>query len=492
MNLEQLNKAERQLTFTIKLLTGAIASILLGSCVSQPTVKPNGGQPKTTTQTPQVITPTQTPVSTQNSHTIINTGQMRPTQPQYQTPTQAGQTQVGQRPIGQGQPATPIYQTSPTIPSTAQGTISSTAQGVHYGSFGEWQQDFLRRSGTAGQLVSGASYTQSAVRQDNNQAEFVAPIWQYLDNRTTASMVSQGQQKRRANLPLFDRNEAQYGVPASIVTAIWGIETGYGGNMGNMDLVNSLSTLAYDGRRRAWAEGELLAMNQLIANGDVYPSQLKGSYAGGMGHTQFIPSTWLRQGVDGDGDGRKNPFAMADAVTSTASYLANSGWVRNLPAYFEVSLPSNFNYQYIGQKLSLDQWRALGLNAFSDTLAGNALAELWLPAGINGPALLTTQNFEVIKVYNNSSNYALAVAVLAQKLNGRAGIEVGFPRHERMLSKSQIQRLQQNLTAQGFDTGGADGIAGTNTRRAFARWQAVNGRIPDGFISQSSAGQLVY
>lgn len=474
MNLEQLNKTEQQLTVAIKLLTGAIASILLGSCVSQPTVKPNNGQPKPPTQTSQPQkTPTVTATPSKNSHTIISTTNTRPA-----TPTN---TQV-QNP--------PVILPQPTIP--AQTVPRPTAPSQYYGSFGEWQQDFLRRSGTAGQLANYAQYNQRAVSQDNNQAEFVTPVWTYLDNRTTAGMVSQGRQKRRDNLHIFDRNEAQYGVPASIVTAIWGIETGYGGNMGNMDLVNSLSTLAYDGRRRAWAEGELIAMGQLIANGDVSQNELKGSYAGGMGHTQFIPSTWSKYGVDGNGDGRRSPFTLADALTSTANYLASSGWVRDLPAYFEVSLPPNFNYQYIGQKLTLDQWRAMGLNAFSDTLAGNAIAELWLPAGINGPILLTTQNFEVIKVYNNSSNYALAVAVLAQKLNGKAGIEASFPRHEQMLSKSQTQRLQQNLTAQGFDTGGADGIAGTNTRRAFARWQAANGQVPDGFISQRTAGHLAY
>lgn len=474
MNIEQLNKTKQQLTVAIKLLTGAIASILLGSCVSQPTVKPNSGQPKPPTQTSQPQkTPTVTTAPSNNSHTIISTTNTRPATP---TNTQT------QNP--------PVILPQPTIP--AQTAPRPTAPSQYYGSFGEWQQDFLRRSGTAGQLANYAQYNQRAVSQDNNQAEFVTPVWTYLDNRTTAGMVSQGRQKRRDNLHIFDRNEAQYGVPASIVTAIWGIETGYGGNMGSMDLVSSLSTLAYDGRRRAWAEGELIAMGQLIANGDVSQNELKGSYAGGMGHTQFIPSTWSKYGVDGNGDGRRSPFTLADALTSTANYLASSGWVRDLPAYFEVSLPPNFNYQYIGQKLTLDQWRAMGLNAFSDTLAGNAIAELWLPAGINGPILLTTQNFEVIKVYNNSSNYALAVAVLAQKLNGKAGIEASFPRHEQMLSKSQTQRLQQNLTAQGFDTGGADGIAGTNTRRAFARWQAANGQVPDGFISQRTAGHLAY
>lgn len=493
--LAQLQKTEQRLWLTVKVLSGTIAMLMIGSCVSQPTVKPNQGQAKTTQAKPAQSPTNQggalsvpTPTTNQNNYTIVNTGQMRPTQPQYQPHTpQHGQTA----------PSTPKHQpvevprqeivgTAPQQPSVSP---RPTRQ---YTSFTEWQNDFLQRTGGAGQLVANAHLNSRAISLDNNQAEFTSMVWNYLDNRTTATMVSQGRENRRANLSILDRNEAQYGVPASIVTAIWGIETGYGKNMGNMDLVDSLSSLAYDGRRRAWAESQLLAMNQMLAQGDVSESQFKGSYAGGMGHTQFIPTTWLAQGVDGNNDGRKNPFAVADALTSTASYLANAGWVRHLPAYIEVGLPQGFNYGYIGQKLPLDQWQALGLVGFSDSIAGGAVAELWLPAGINGPALLITQNFDVIKVYNNSSNYALAVAVLAQKLNGKAGIEKEFPRHEKPLSKTQIQALQRNLTAMGYDTGGADGIAGANTRRAFARWQSANGRIPDGFITQNSAGQLAY
>ena len=281
-------------------------------------------------------------------------------------------------------------------------------------------------------------------------------------------------------------------MPASIATAIWGLESSYGAGMGSMDLVSALSSLAYDGRRRDFAESQLLALRSMINRGDVNDYELKGSWAGGMGHTQFIPSTWLEQGVDGNGDGKKNPWSTADALTSTANYLANAGWVRGLPTFFEVRLPSGFNYTLLNQKQPLDAWRALGITTVGDApLSGSAVGELWMPAGANGPVLITTQNFDVIRVYNNSTSYALAVSLLAKRINGESGIVASWPYHEQALSNSQIRQLQQRLNDAGYDTKGIDGIAGANTRSAFARWQADNGRIPDGFISQSSARDLL-
>lgn len=232
-------------------------------------------------------------------------------------------------------------------------------------------------------------------------------------------------------------------------------------------------------------------MLTMIQRGDVSASELKGSWAGGMGHTQFIPSTWLNQGVDGNNDGRKHPWTVSDALSSTANYLANSGWVRGVEAFYEVRLPDGFNHTLIGQKQSFNDWQKAGI-LVPNAPKGDTLAELWLPAGINGPALLTTPNFDVIKVYNNSSSYALGVSLLGKRLAGKGGINASWPRHEKSLSSAQIKRLQEVLTARGYDTGVADGVAGANTRRAFARWQADNGKIPDGFISQNSASSLIW
>lgn len=383
----------------------------------------------------------------------------------------------------------------PTTKTATHAVISSTPQAKHYPSFESWKQDFITkiqsRYGYVSTELVRARFNERAVILDGNQAEFDKMPWSYLDGVLGGSRVMQGQQKRRQMLSVLDRAEHRYGVPASIVTAIWGIESSYGANMGNFDLIDTLSSLAYDGRRREFAETQLMAMAELIDLGDVNP-KLTGSWAGGMGHTQFIPKTWLDEGVDGDNDGKKSPFNPADALTSTASYLANAGWVKGLPAYIEVSLPTGFDYRHLGTSNSLDNWQRLGLSAKSGYLAGRDEAKLWLPAGINGPILLTTKNFEAIKVYNNSSNYALAVAALANKINGQTAFYATFPRHESPLSSSQVQRLQESLTRQGFDTQEVDGVVGTNTKAAFAKWQAVNGLIPDGFISQSSVKGLVY
>lgn len=398
-------------------------------------------------------------------------------------------TQETRRIVVVSSPTTPAPVTAPT-----QQAVSAPA--VHYDTFGQWRDNFTGRASAQGlsganNIIGNAHLNQDAIRLDGNQAEFSQMPWQYLDTRLQDGKVKQGILKRRENLELFNRLEARYGVPASIITAIWGIESSYGGNMGNMDLVDALSSLAYEGRRRDWAEGQLTALLRLIDRGDVSRGQA-GSWGGGMGHTQFIPGTWLVQGVDGDGDGRKNPMSKADALSSTANYLKNSGWVAGLPVYYEIRLPRNFDYRQIGTRQPLEAWRAMGLtDMVGEPLSGVGMAELWLPAGINGPALLTTQNFEVLKVYNNSSNYALAVAALAHCINSRQPFVASFPREERGLSKWQVQELQRILTGLGYDTQGVDGVIGTNTRRAFAKWQADNNRVPDGFISQSSVRGLL-
>lgn len=427
----------------------------LASCVSAPTKKP---APSATSQP--------APVASRPA----------PTRP----------TPVSQAPI-QTAPS------APTVPILPPQNRPDTQQYTH---FGDWKSSFeARTANVAGMraLLGPARLNESVIRLDNNQAEFTKMVWEYLDGALTQSRVNQARQKRQEMINTLTSAENTYGVPASVVTAIWGLESSFGANMGKTDLVDALSSLAYSGRRRAFAENELVSMAHMIARGDIGRSDLKGSWAGGMGHTQFIPSTWMQYGVDADGDGRKNPFTKVDSLTSTAHYLASAGWVRGLPAYIEVNLPAQFEYRHLGASYRLDDWRALGLVATDGTaIHGAHMAQLFLPAGIHGPKLLTTPNFEVIKVYNNSSNYALAVSTLANRMNGKAGITQSFPRHEQGLSKYQIQRLQQNLSAQGYNTGGIDGIAGANTRKAFASWQAANGQIPDGFITQNSAQRLIY
>lgn len=430
------------------LLTASVC-LLLTACVSQPTSKPPV----------KVVTP----------------------QPSVQPPPKV----IVVKPTATPKPMPPA-------------TVTPTPQ-PSYG-FAGWKQDFSIKALAAGhnaydvqRMLAATELNHRVISSDANQAEFVKMPWEYLDSAVSRARVNSGQSNLASQRTLLTSLEARYGVPAQIVTAIWGMESAYGQVTGNTHLPSALASLAYDGRRQAFAEEQLLALLTLLERGDVSWYPLTGSWAGGMGHTQFIPATWLAHGVDGDGDGRKNPWSTADALSSTANYLSNSGWVRGLSPYIEVSLPAGFDYRQVGSKQSLDAWRQLGMTSVGSTyLGGVTPAELWLPAGQAGPALLLTPNFDVIKVYNNSSNYALAISLLADAIVGQSGLQQSWPRYERPISSAQARNLQQNLTRAGYDTKGIDGVIGSNTRRAFARWQADHGQVADGFISQRSAGDMVW
>jgi membrane-bound lytic murein transglycosylase B len=273
-----------------------------------------------------------------------------------------------------------------------------------------------------------------------------------------------------------------------VVVAIWGLESAYGAVLGDIPVVEALATLAYDGRRRAFAEEQLLAALRILQSGDVEPAAMRGSWAGAMGHTQFIPTSYLSHAVDFTGDGRRDIWAAdpADALASTASYLAAFGWQTGAPAVRRVVLPEGFDYRLADQSLRrpVPEWRAMGVRAAQGALPGGEAAVL-LPAGADGPAWLAYGNFRVIRRYNNATSYALAVALLAEEIDGRRGASrgLGWPRGERPLSRSETEALQRALTGLGFDTGGADGIVGPNTRAAVRAFQEARGLTPDGYVT---------
>lgn len=389
----------------------------------------------------------------------------------------------------------PVVQNNPNSVPSYQG---NPMQGqANYANFEAWKADFLRRNAnspyanTLSHLLSRASLSSRVISDDRQQAEFDKLPWSYLDGAISQQNVNLGRNKLNSQKSLLSRLEKQYGVPAEIVTAIWGRESSYGNYMGKSDLPSSLATLAYEGRRRELFEKQLVALANLVQSGNVANNPLQGSWAGGMGHTQFIPETWLIHGVDGNGDRRRNPWDISDALSSTANYLNRSGWLSGVRPIYEVRLPSNFNYALINNKLSTKDWLNKGVTSVGNVNLPNLSMQLWLPAGKNGPALLLSPNFEVIKVYNNSSNYALSVSLLGQMIRGQGGLQASWPRHEKPLSRSQILNLQRNLTQMGYNTQGIDGVIGTNTRTAFQSWQAVNGQTPDGFITQNSAAALI-
>jgi len=284
-------------------------------------------------------------------------------------------------------------------------------------------------------------------------------------------------------------------VPASILVAIWGMESNYGSNYGNTRVVDALATLGFDGRRGDWARGQLLAALRILQDGDIAPAQMIGSWAGAMGQTQFLPSNFLAYAVDADGDGRRDIWGSnADVMASTANFLARSGWQAGQPWGTEVLLPQGFDYGQAGAttRLPSAQWAGQGVRTMdSAPLPEFADGAILLPAGARGPAFLTGPNFRAILRYNNATSYALAVVLLSQRLNGGAVVQAPWPRDLVALSRSQVLELQTALNRRGLDSGTPDGLLGPMTREAVRRYQRSVGLPADGYPDQILLARLL-
>ncbi|MEL6767545.1 MAG: lytic murein transglycosylase [Pseudomonadota bacterium] len=364
-----------------------------------------------------------------------------------------------------------------------------------FATFEGWQAAFRQRAlaeGIAGPTLdnafTGLRENPTVLERDAFQPEFSRAIWQYLDSAVSDARISNGRAAMRSRGQLLSEIEARYGVNRHVVVAIWGLESAYGANYGDLSVIRSLATLAWDGRRRRFAEEQLIAALRIIEAGDIAPSAMVGSWAGAMGHTQFIPTSFLAYAVDFTGDGRRDIWdpSAADALASTANYLASFGWETGKPAVVEITLPAGFDYLLADGRTRRQaaEWEAIGIRpARGGNLPAAEGVEILLPAGSQGPAFAAYKNFRVIKRYNNATSYALAVAHLAERLEGAPPFAASWPRGDRALSRTETEELQRLLTAQGYDTKGVDGIAGPNTRGAVRAWQAANGRVPDGYIS---------
>ena len=322
---------------------------------------------------------------------------------------------------------------------------------------------------------------------DAYQPEFTRPIWEYLDSAVSDERVANGRQQAQQKRSLLQSIEQRYGVDYPFVLAIWGLESAYGSNFGDIRVIESMATLAYEGRRQDFAEEQLIAALKIVEAGDIAPERMVGSWAGAMGHTQFIPTSYLAYAVDFDGDGRRNVWEPDDALASTANYLSSFDWTFGAPGAVEVRLPEGFDYALADDdtRLSAARWSAMGVRAVSGELPAGEDVEILLPAGARGPAFAVYPNFRVIKRYNNATSYALAVSQLAQRIEGGPAIQADWPRGDRMLSRSETQELQRRLTSLGYDTQGVDGIVGPDSRAAVRRFQTDRGLTPDGYVSAS-------
>ena len=364
-------------------------------------------------------------------------------------------------------------------------------------SFTEWKQGFMARAIAKGydetlvkQVIGAAKINPKAIKSDKNQPESTKQVWAYVDSAASDIRLKQGRVKLAANETLFNALETRYGVDRHILTSIWGLESAYGKIIGTDNMVDSLATLAYEGRRRQFFEGQLYAILDLLARGEVRRDQLFGSWAGGMGMTQFIPTTFRDYAVDYDENGNKDLWTdEGDAMASTAYYLSRFGWRRTEPVLTEVILPKGFNYSLSdGTKRTISGWSGMGVRPVSgQKWSDESLfleAKLLILAGADGPTFLTFKNFDVIKKYNNSTSYALGITVLAEGYHGQQTITRDWPRSDKPLSFGDKKALQSALTRQGFDTKGIDGRLGPNSFRAIRAWQKFNGYPADGYVEQ--------
>lgn len=348
-----------------------------------------------------------------------------------------------------------------------------------------WVEGFKGRAagrgisqGTLDVAFRGAGFIPEVIEKDRNQTEFTRTLEDYLNIAASDERVSLGRQKFAQYGGTLQAIESRYGVEGHVVAAVWGLESFFGTRRGNVPVISALSTLAYDGRRGEFFESQLVAALKILQAGDISPGAMTGSWAGAMGHTQFIPTSYLAFAVDFTGDGRRDIWSEdpTDALASTAAYLAKSGWTRGLPWGMEVTVPGGFNAGLLGRGKgkSAAEWEALGVRAAD----GRALAGGSIIAGGNGgggPYFLLTQNFATILRYNNAQNYAIGVGHLSDRLLGRGAVQASFGPDASGMTKADRQELQRLLTAKGFDTEGSDGVIGAKTKAAISSYQASLG-----------------
>jgi len=367
--------------------------------------------------------------------------------------------------------------------------------------FDAWAAEFYGRAVKAGispalldREMAGLTPDPRVTSRDSRQPEFSQPISVYIKGAVTEGPVASGQ-ARRAAIPQLDAIEQRFGVPREILLAIWSRESAFGAIQGDFDVIRSMASLAAQGRRRDWAEGELISALRIIGSGEATRGQLKGSWAGAMGQTQFLPSAYLSTAVDGDGDGRRDIWGSpADALASAASLLAKGGWTPGQGWAREVTVPADFDFSLSeGPKLTPTEWAEKGVTR-ADGLPWNdadksAPAQLLAPAGATGPIFLLLPNHFVIRKYNNSVAYALAVGLLADRIAGGGPLVKPWPA-EVPLSLADRMTAQRALAALGFNPGAPDGIVGMGTRTALRAWQKARGLTADGYLSPAMVEKL--
>lgn len=370
----------------------------------------------------------------------------------------------------------PSQATARAADASAQGSFSAFVASL-------WPQARERgvTRATFDSAFSGVTPDPKIIELTRKQSEFVKPIWEYVNGAVTPTRVEQGAEAASRWSSAVAAAESRYGVERSVILGIWGMETNFGSFTGGKDVFRSLATLAHEQYRGDFFKDELLTALVILQQGHVDREDMKGSWAGAMGQTQFMPSSFMKFAVDADGDGHKNIWtSIPDAMASTANYLRQHGWTPGLPWGFEVQLPEGFDWRM--QSGAFGSWRNAGVRrADGAAMPRSGEATLFLPAGARGPAFLITSNFAVIKRYNSSDAYAIGVGHLGDRIMGGGPIAARWPVGERQLDRAQRLEVQRQLNRLGFDVGEPDGKLGSKTREAVRNFQETRGLVPDGY-----------
>ncbi len=332
------------------------------------------------------------------------------------------------------------------------------------------------------------------IKSDQSQPEFTQTFSDYLSKRVTNTRIKQGTKLLKKHNKFLNALYRQYGVPGRYLVAFWGLETNFGSYMGKMSTLNSLATLACDKRRSEFFTAEFIQALKLIERESLVPEKMQGSWAGAMGHTQFMPSTYYKYAVDGDGDGKINLwFSEKDALASSANYLHQLGWKSGERWGREISLPKGFPYEKTGLRKArpLKEWRALGAININGVLvpALDIESSILVPSGHRGPIFVAYNNFSIIMRWNNSKSYALAVGLLADRIIGQGPLSRSS-NDQKPLSTKTVYSLQKKLNRAGFDAGKPDGVIGSNTQQAIQAFQVSAGLIADGYPGFSTLSKL--
>ncbi|MFN3209834.1 MAG: lytic murein transglycosylase [Roseovarius sp.] len=364
--------------------------------------------------------------------------------------------------------------------------------------FDNWVRSFRGRALSRGinarvfdAAFQGINYNADVVSKDRNQAEFKRQIWDYLDSAASPERVGMGQQALRRHRRALSRIEAAYGVEAEVVTAVWGLESKYGTRMGDIPVIEALSTLAFDGRRGDFFEKQLMAALKILQNGDTTPRNFLGSWAGAMGHTQFIPTSYEAYAVDFTGDGRRDIWSNdpSDALASTAAYLKRFGWRKGMPWGVEVRVPNGARFGNTSRMPS--QWAAQGVVGVDGRpVRDYGSARILQPAGPAGASFMVFANFDVIKRYNNADAYAIGVGHLSDRIKGGPAIQASWPRGYTPVSFEERKEIQRRLKQMGYPLEKIDGIIGPNTAKSIMGFQQSAGMKVDGYASRDVLNRL--